>query len=122
MSDVTASHLDDLPSVEFAGAKTYLARRGLGVSSFGMQVWRFPENYTEYPQHDQSDDPQEEVYLCLSGEANLTAGDQEHALTPGVFVRVAPGVSRNITTGASGADVLALGATPGQPYVAPEWT
>jgi hypothetical protein len=122
MPDVTAIALDDLPNGPFCGAQTFFARRGLGVSSFGMQVWRFPPNYTEYPQHDQADDPQEEVYLGLSGEATITAGGEEHAITQGVFVRVAPGVHRNITTGSKGAEILALGATPGEAYVAPSWT
>jgi hypothetical protein len=66
MPDVTAIALDDLPNDPFCGAQTFFARRGLGVSSFGMQVWRFPANYTEYPQHDQADDPQEEVYVAPS--------------------------------------------------------
>jgi hypothetical protein len=122
MADVTRVELDDLPNDAFFGAQTFFARRGLGVSSFGMQVWRFPADYSEYPQHDQADDPQEEVYLGLSGEATLIAGGEEHHITPGVFVRVAPGIHRNITTGSTGADILALGGVPGGAYVAPSWT
>jgi quercetin dioxygenase-like cupin family protein len=121
MADVTAVALDDLPNGPFSGAQTFFARRGLGVSSFGMQVWRFPANYSEYPQHDEAD-AQEEVYVGLSGEATITAAGEEHTITQGVFVRVAPGVHRNITTGSTAAEILALGATPGQAYVAPSWT
>jgi hypothetical protein len=31
-------------------------------------------------------------------------------------------VHRNITTGSTGAEILALGGTPGATYVAPSWT
>ena len=41
---------------------------------------------------------------------------------PGVFARVGPGVTRKITTGDSPVQLLAIGGTPGQAYVAPGYT
>jgi hypothetical protein len=39
-----------------------------------------------------------------------------------VFARVGPGVTRKITTGDSPAQLLAIGATPGQAYLPPPFT
>ena len=60
--------------------------------------------------------------MVLSGRATLTAGGEDHELVPGVFARVGPLEARKISTGDDGARVLAIGASPGQVYVAPEYT
>ena len=41
MADVTVKHIDDLDSYEGRGTFLY-ARKGLGVTSFGMNVGRWP--------------------------------------------------------------------------------
>ena len=120
MSDVTVKRVEDFDTPN--GGGFCRARAGLGVSSFGMQVENFPPHFEHYPEHDHNDDGQEEVYTVLSGSATLHAGGQDHQLEPGVFVRVAPGVTRKITTGDEGARMLAIGGTPGQAYVAPGFT
>src|SRR4051812_8666227 len=56
------------------------------------------------------------------GWATLHADGVEHRVEPGVFARVGPGVSRKITTGDEPVRLLAIGATPGQAYVAPAFT
>jgi quercetin dioxygenase-like cupin family protein len=93
-----------------------LVRHGLGVESFGMQVLDMPANVDRYPEHDHSEDGQEEVYTVLEGAATLQADGEEHQLEPGIFARVGPGQRRKIVTGAQGARILALGATAGKPY------
>ena len=39
-----------------------------------MQVENFPPHFEHLPEHDHSDDGQEEVYTALSGSATLHAG------------------------------------------------
>ena len=41
---------------------------------------------------------------------------------PGVFARVGPREARKLSTGDDGARVLAIGAAPGEVYVAPEYS
>lgn len=120
MADVTVKRLEDFEAVFHGGFRR--VRAGLGVSSMGIAVMEMPPDFTEYPNHDQTHDRQEEVYTVLSGRATLNAAGAEHELTPGVWARVGAGERRKITTGAEGARVLAVGATPGEPYVAPEFT
>ncbi len=120
MCDVTVKRVEDFDTPN--GGGFCRARASLGVSSFGMQVENFPPHFDQYPEHDHSGDGQEEVYTVLSGSATLHAGGEQHHLEPGVFVRVAPSVTRKITTGDEGARMLAIGGTPGQAYVAPPFT
>ena len=120
MADVTVKRLEDFELIFGGGMRR--ARSGLGVSSFGLQVEEFPPNATEYPEHDHSGDGMEEVYTALEGRAILQVGGEEHVLEPGVFARVGPRESRKILTRDEPARVLAIGAIPGRPYEAPNFT
>jgi quercetin dioxygenase-like cupin family protein len=120
MADVTVKTFDEFEGA-FGGAMK-LARHGLGVQSFGLQVTDFPPNADQYPEHDHSHDAQEEVYIVVEGAATLQAGGEEHQLTPGTFARVGPGEKRKIVTGAEGARVIAIGGTPGKAYEIPSFT
>lgn len=114
MADVTVKRTEDFETT-FGGGMLKV-RAGLGVTSFGMQVLRFPPNVDRYPEHDHSEDGQEEVYTVLDGVATLTVGDESHELTPGVFARVGPGERRKLATGDQPATILALGGVPGQAF------
>jgi quercetin dioxygenase-like cupin family protein len=114
MADVTVKALDEFGTA-FGGAMK-LVRHGLGVQSFGLQVMDFPPNADQYPEHDHSDDAQEEVYIVVEGAATLQAGGEEHELRPGTYARVGPSEKRKLVTGAEGARVIAVGGVPGKPY------
>jgi quercetin dioxygenase-like cupin family protein len=120
MADVTVKHLDDFDSAYGGGMKR--VRAGLGVTSFGMQVFNIPAGFDTYPEHDHSEDGQEEVYTVLEGAAKIHAGGEEHELRPGTFARVAPGIKRKLSTGDQPAKVLALGGTPGAAFEVQQWT
>jgi quercetin dioxygenase-like cupin family protein len=120
MADVTVKQLEELDTAY--GGVMKRVRAGLGVKSFGMQVFDLPSNLDAYPEHDHSDDGQEEVYTVLDGAATLHAGGEEHELRPGVFARVGPDEKRKLATGEQPARVLALGATPGAAYEVQQWT
>lgn len=112
MADVTVKHLDELES-HGGNGRFLFARKGLGVTSFGMNVERFPAGYADYPDHDHSEDGQEEVYLVIEGSVTLRAGEESFELTPGTFARVGPAQKRKIVPGDDGVTVLVLGGVPG---------
>jgi uncharacterized cupin superfamily protein len=114
MADVTVKRSEDFEAV--FGGGMLKARSGLGVTSFGMQILRFPPNADRYPEHDHAEGGQEEVYIALEGAATLTAGGDEYRLEPGVFARVGPNEARKLVTGDEGAVILALGGVPGQAF------
>ena len=120
MPDITVKSVEQFDSPN--GGGFCRARAGLGVSAFGMQVEHFPPNFEHFPEHDHTADGQEEVYTALSGAATLHAGGERYEIVPGTFARVGPGVTRRITTGDKPVQLLAIGGTPGQPYVAPAFT
>ncbi len=112
MADVTVKHIDELES-HGGNGRFLFARKGLGVTSFGMNVGRFPGGYDDYPDHDHEKDGQEEVYFVFEGSATMHAGDEAFELTPGTFARVAPGQKRRLVPGSAGVTVLVLGGRPG---------
>jgi uncharacterized cupin superfamily protein len=121
MADVTVKRVEDCDGA-YGGVMKRL-RAGLGVKSFGMQVFDLPPNLQDgYPEHDHSEDGQEEVYTVLEGAATLVSAGQEHDLRPGVFARVGPGEKRSLKTAGQPARVLAIGGTPGTAYQVQQWT
>lgn len=123
MADVTVKRTEDFEAT-FRGGMLK-ARAGLGVTSFGMQILRFPANADRYPAHDHAHDGQEEVYAVLEGEATLRIGEEggeEHRLEPGVFARVGPSENRKLATGDSPATILVLGGVPGEVFEVTKFT
>ena len=112
MADVTVKHIDEFESAGGTG-RFLLARKGLGVTSFGMNVERFPAGYADYPDHDHAKDGQEEVYFVVEGAVTLHAGEEAFELTPGTFARVGPEQKRKLVPGAEGVTLLAIGGVPG---------
>jgi mannose-6-phosphate isomerase-like protein (cupin superfamily) len=120
MEDYTVKKLEDMEAVYGGAFKR--ARAELGVSSFGIQVMDLPPNFDQYPEHDHTDDDQEEVYLVLQGSAEIEVEGERISLDPETIIRVGPGAKRKIRTGSEEARVLALGATPGKVYESPDFT
>ncbi len=106
------------------------AAAALGVNSFGISIEELAPGADEYPEHDHAEDGiggqmfakrpqqlgQEEVYVALRGSGTLEAEGERYPLDPDHIVRVGPGVKRKVLAGPDGLRLLALGATPGEPY------
>jgi uncharacterized cupin superfamily protein len=121
MTDYTLKRFDEMEPI--FGGFFLRSRASLGVSSFGMQILNFPPNSGDvYPNHDHAESGQEEVYLVLSGAADFDIEGEPVHLEPDMALRVGPAAKRKISTGAEGAKILALGATPGTVYEAPQFT
>ena len=118
--DVTRRRLDELEYF-YHGAFGRL-RAGLGVRAFGIQVVRLAPHSDLYPEHDHTENDQEEVYVTLSGTATLSVGGERYKLEPGVFIRVGPRETRKVVTSEEGVDLVVIGATPGRAYEPPPYT
>jgi uncharacterized cupin superfamily protein len=92
MAGFTIVHLDDL---ERPFPKWALARKSLGLQSFGMNVVELPPGET-IPEHDETERDQEEVFVVLTGETTMVIDGQEHVAPAGTFVRLDPEPQRTI--------------------------
>lgn len=118
MSSYTMRTIDELEAIHHGAVK--LAGAELGLQSFGMQVLDFPAGFPDYPEHDHSDDGQEEVYIPLRGSAEFRIDGERVPLGLGQMIRVAPDAKRKLVPGADGVRILAIGAAAGRPYERPE--
>jgi mannose-6-phosphate isomerase-like protein (cupin superfamily) len=118
MPDVTMKSFDELEKYtgDTHGAEFLYAGKGLGVTAWGMNVERLPAHWDKYPEHDHSEDGQEEVYIVLEGRAVIHADGDSWTLEPGTIARVGPAQKRRLVPGDEGATLLVLGGTPGKAY------
>ncbi|MGA2320542.1 MAG: hypothetical protein ABSG95_07335 [Solirubrobacteraceae bacterium] len=114
MADYTAKRISDMEA-GFGGGLVKV-RAELGVSAFGMQVIRLPPNSNDYPEHDHSEERQEEVYVALAGSGWIDIEGERVDLDKDVLIRVGANTKRKIHSGPEGLEVLAVGGTPGEPY------
>jgi quercetin dioxygenase-like cupin family protein len=120
MAGYTAKKVNDMQA-GFGGGFVKV-RAELGVTSFGMQVIRMPPGFEDYPEHDHSEDGQEEVYTALRGSGEIDIEGDRVELEPGVFVRIPAGTTRKVHAGADGIEMLIVGGCPGKTYDIPEMT
>src|ERR1041385_5229863 len=92
VSGYAVRSIDELASIH--GGIVRLAGSELEVESFGLQVLDFPAGFEHYPEHDHSEDGQEEVYVLLRGSAGCHVGGQRVELGSGDMLRVSAGTMR----------------------------
>ena len=115
-----AAQIDDLPAL--FGGLMKLARSGLGITGFGVQVLDLPPSYTTQS-HAETATGQEELYVALRGDGSVVVdGSTGTRLAEGVLVVVPPECDRALSSGPDGLRVLVIGGTPGQAYEPPAWT
>lgn len=115
MSAFTAKRIDEMET-SFGGSYKR-ARAELGVTSFGMQVVDLPPNLAEgYPEHDHTHDGQEEVFITMTGRAEIFVDGERVEMNPNVMVRVAPEAKRRVVTGDEPIRMLIVSGVPGGVY------
>jgi mannose-6-phosphate isomerase-like protein (cupin superfamily) len=118
MPGYAVKKIDDMEAIYGGAFKR--ARAEMGVEAFGLAVMDLPPNLEQYPEHDHSEDGQEEVYVTLAGRGEIEIEGERHPLEPETIVMVGPGVKRKVRTGDEPLRLLAIGGIPGEPYTAPD--
>ena len=98
-----------------------LAREGLGIEAFGVQIMDLPPDYATQS-HDESETGQQELYVAMRGSGAVVIGDERVPLDGEHVVRVDAGVGRVLASGPEGLRVLCVGSLPGGAYEPPSWT
>ncbi|MBS0550502.1 MAG: cupin domain-containing protein [Proteobacteria bacterium] len=117
MNRFSAMPIDQMEGIH--GGAVKLAGAELGVRSFGLQVLDFPAGFAHYPEHDHSEDGQEEVYLVLRGSAEFEVDGEKVPVAGGEMLRVEPGYRRRLDPGPDGVRILAIGCALGGSYERP---
>jgi mannose-6-phosphate isomerase-like protein (cupin superfamily) len=110
--------IDELASIHHGAVK--LAGDELSVRSFGLQVLDFPGGFADYPEHDHSEDGQEEVYVVLEGSAEFNIAGEQVVAETGCMLWVGSESKRKLVAGPHGVRILAIGCTPTGSYERPE--
>jgi uncharacterized cupin superfamily protein len=120
MADYAVRRIDEMEAIVRGSFKK--ARAELGVSSFGIQVIDMPPNVEAYPEHDHSQDGQEEVYVAMRGGGEIEIDGERHPIDPETMVRVSAGTKRKLYPGDEGMRVLVIGGVPGEAYAIRDYT
>jgi uncharacterized cupin superfamily protein len=117
MARHTVKKIDEMEAIYLGAFKR--VRAELGVESFGIQIIDLPPDFENYPEHDHSEDGQEEVYLALRGSGEIEIEGERSPLDPAHIARVGSGVKRKVWPGSDGVRLLIVGGVPGGAYEAP---
>ncbi len=120
--DVKIMHRDELQAIEGSGSTRWLlARRGLGVQSFGINVVEIGAGGA-LPEHDERERDQEEVFVILEGRGTIVADGEERDAPAGTLARMSPGVTRTVRNdGDAPLGVLIVSAPTTSGFEPMEW-
>lgn len=111
-------HSDDF---ERPFPKWALARRSLGVTSFGMNLVELQPG-EKIPEHDEVPRDHEEVFIALEGNPMIVIDGREHPLSAGTFARLDPQPLRYVVNNGNGpARVLIVSAPRTSGYEPLDW-
>lgn len=110
-------HRDDFE----ANGNWSLVRRSLGVKSFGINLVTIPAGET-IPEHDEVERDQEELFIVLSGEAQMSVDGNPFPAPAGTFCRIDPEHRRTVVNNSDKpAEVLIVSAPRTSGYSEMGW-
>jgi hypothetical protein len=125
MSKYAAAHLDDIDLVNDGRIPWRPVRHHFGISSFGINAWTAAKAGDRIiNEHDEADveDQQEELYFVQTGRARFELDGEKVDAPAGTFVYVRdPRAVRGAVAQEPGTTVIAVGATPGEPFAVSPW-
>jgi len=118
----TIKSLYDFEQMEGSGESNWgLARKSLGVSSFGMNLVEIGPG-GQIPEHDETQRDHEEVFIVWEGDATAVVDGTETPAPAGTFVRISPEVRRTIRNdGDAKVQVLIVSAPRSSGYEPMGW-
>ncbi|MDX6479361.1 MAG: hypothetical protein QOG29_1948 [Gaiellaceae bacterium] len=118
------AHVDEIQELDDGRVPMRPVRHHLGITAFGVNAFTGREAGDRIiNEHDEADagDGDEELYVVLSGRAVFELDGDRIVAPEGTFVFVPPSVKRTAFAEEPGTTLVAVGATPGHPYVPRGW-
>lgn len=117
MTDHRVKRIDDMEAAYWGSFKR--VRAELGLSAFGVQILDLPPNSEQYPEHDHSENGQEEMYVALRGGGEIEIDGERFPFGPDTLASVPAGTKRKVYPGDEGVRLLIVGGKPGEAYELP---
>ena len=117
MANHSVKRIDDMEAAYWGAFKR--VRAELGLSAFGVQILDLPPNSEQYPEHDHSENGQEELYVALRGGGEIEIDGERHPFGPDTLASVPAGTNRKVYPGDEGVRLLIVGGKPGEAYELP---
>lgn len=123
MNGYSVARLDEIEEIGDGRCPWRPVRHHFGITAFGINAWTGTAAGDRIiNEHDEGEgDGEEELYLVLEGRATFELDGESLDAPAGTFVAVAPGVKRTAFAAEAPTTILAVGATPGQPYEPGGW-
>jgi tetratricopeptide (TPR) repeat protein len=123
MNGYAVVQLDEIEEQDDGRCPWRPIRHHLGITAFGVNAWTAREAGDRIiNEHDESDaGSDEELYLVLRGRAAFELDGERVVAPAGTLVFAGPGVKRTAFAEEAGTTIVAIGGTPGKPYVPIGW-
>jgi tetratricopeptide (TPR) repeat protein len=123
LSGYTVAKLDEIEEMGDGRCPWRPIRFHLGIQAFGINSWTARDAGDRLiNEHDEAGDSgDEELYVVLNGRARFEIGGDKVDAPEGTLVFVPTNTRRTAFAEEAGTTVLAIGAPPGQAYVAFGW-
>lgn len=117
---LSLDELEPLESANHGDARLMALRNRLGVRAFGANCWTADVGKTIVPPHEE-DSGHQELYVVVRGRATFVVDGESLDAPAGTLIYALPGEHRTAVAEELGTIVLAVGATPGEPFFAQGW-
>jgi hypothetical protein len=122
---VKVVHIDEIAPGRPEGVDWRPLRAELGISAFGVGVYRADAGEPVVPRHSEAAGGgagvHEELYVVISGRATFTVDDEAFDAPAGTCVFAVPGERREARAEEAGTTVLAVGAPAGEAFRIAPW-
>jgi hypothetical protein len=121
---VKVVQIDRIPTGRPEGVDWIPLRAELGISAFGIGVYRSNAGEEVVPRHSEAGNGagvHEELYVVISGRATFTVDDETFDGPTGTCVFVVPGERREARAEEAATTVLAIGAPAGEAFRVAPW-
>jgi mannose-6-phosphate isomerase-like protein (cupin superfamily) len=121
MSGYAVAKLDEIDEQDDGRCPYRPVRHHLGITAFGVNAWTGHNAGDRIiNEHDEADE-HEELYVVQQGRARFEFDGEQVDAPAGALVFARPGVKRTAFAEEPETTILAIGATPGEPYEAHGW-
>jgi mannose-6-phosphate isomerase-like protein (cupin superfamily) len=128
MTEYAVAHVDDIPELDDGRCPMRPVRHHFGITGFGTTAWtarnagdRIINEHQEAESPEEVADRNEELYVVIQGRATFELDGERRDAPAGTLVFVPPRVNRTAFAEEPGTTIVAVGGTPGKPYLPLGW-